>query len=396
MKLFWFLILILICSTASATQELLPPGLDQLRKDGSFALGNMHYEEAERNFKEMIQMDPKHPAGYVYLAKNIWLEHLAALRRLQTSLYNRNDSFFFESNEETDRKVENSFRETMDKGIRLGEAMLQANEKDPVALYYLGVGRNISAGFETTVKRKFLPALRNASKGVDLHRKLSKTNPAIIDAQLSVGMYNYVVGSLPFAVKILVFLGGVRGSKTEGLKMVEKVANYGNYSKYDAAAMLILLYSREKRFVDSLKAIQELSTTFPDNSLFKLEEANTLSELKRFKESYGAFDALLTHPAAMSYMPDLVHYKYAEALSDGGAWQQALVHYVKATEMPRAPASLVTLAHLRAGQCLDVVGKRQEALQKYQVVLNRRETLDSRKLAKKYSKRPFTAAEIRP
>lgn len=393
-----YLLLVMLCfsSVASATPELLPMALDQLRQEGFSSLYNMHYQEAEKNFKEMIRTEPKHPAGYVYLASTIWLEHLAALRRLQTSLYNRNDSFFFASNEETDRKVENSFRQTMDKGIRLAETMLQTNEKDPVALYYLGVGRNISAGFDTTVKRKFLPALRNASKGVDLHRKLSKINPGIIDAQLSVGMYNYVVGSLPFAIKILAFLGGVRGSKTDGLKMVEKVANYGNYSKHDASAMLILLYSREKRFGDSLKVVQKLSATFPDNSLFKLEEANTLAELKRFKESYAAFDALLKHAAAMSYMPDLVHYKYAEALSDGGAWQQALVHYVKATEVPRAPTSLVTLSHLRAGQCLDMLGRRQEALQKYQVVLNRSETLDSRELAKKYSQRPFTNPQIRP
>lgn len=396
MNLFVLLTLLCISSAASATQELLPPALDQLRQDGFSSLYNMHYQEAEKNFKEMIRTEPKHPAGYVYLASTIWLEHLAALRRLQTSLYNRNDSFFFESNEETDRKVENSFRETMEKGIRLAETMLQANEKDPVALYYLGVGRNISAGFDTTVKRKFLPALRNASKGVDLHRKLTKENPAMIDPQLSVGMYNYVVGSLPFAIKILAFLGGVRGSKTEGLKMVENVAKNGNYSKYDASAMLILLYSREKRFGDSLKVVQKLSAAFPDNPLFKLEEANTLALLKRFKESYAAFDTALKHPAAMSYMPDLVHYKYAEASSDGGAWEQALEQYLRAAEKPRAPASLVTLAHLRAGQCLDVLGKRQEALQKYQIVLNRTETLDSRELAKKYSKRPFTAAEIRP
>lgn len=396
MKSYLLLLLFLISSTASEAQELFPGPLAHLRQEGFSSLYNMHYEDAEKNFKEMILTDPKHPSGYIYLASTIWLEHLAALRRLQTSLYNRNDSFFFESNEETDGKVEKSFRETMNKGIRLAEGMLQTNENDPVGLYFLGVGRNISAGFDTTVKRKFLPALRNASKGVDLHRKLSKTNPAIIDAQLSVGMYNYVVGSLPFAIKILAFLGGVRGSRSEGLKMVEKVANHGNYSKYDASAMLILLYSREKRFGDSLKIVQKLSATFPDNSLFKLEEANTLAQLKRFKESYTAFDELLKHPAAMSYMPDLVHYRYAEALSDGGVWEQALEHYQKAAVMPRAPAGVVTLAHLRTGQSLDVLGKRQEALQKYHVVLNRPETLDSRELAKKYSKRPFTAAEIRP
>jgi hypothetical protein len=53
----------------------------------------------------------------------------------------------------------------------------------------------------------------------------------------------------------------------------------------------------------------------------------------------------------------------------------------------------VTLAYLRAGECLDILGKRKEALQHYQVVLNRTETLDSRDLAKKYMKRPYSLSD---
>ncbi len=381
------LFLLLFISVAQAA--ILPAELDQLRSDCAENLFNMRYADAEIACRQMTKVDPKHPAGYVYLANTIWQGYLGSIRRIQSGLYNRNDAFFREQKEEVDPKVDREFRQTVTKAISLAEDRLRVNKKDLEALYYLGAAKNITGGYEATVKRSFFAALRNVSKGVDLHSKVVKMDPSFVDAELSIGIFNYVIGSLPWGVKILVFFGGIHGSKKQGLRLLETVARDGSYAKDEAAITLVLLYNREKRLEESLKLLKELSTKYPLNSLLRLETATTQAQLKKFAESSQEFEAILHDPAAMSYTPDLVHYKYGETLLDSDSWQKAYDQFMEAADSPEAPASLVTMAYLGAGQCLDALGRREEALLKYKTVLRRTEALDSHDRANKYLKQPF-------
>src|SRR5439155_17163747 len=93
------------CDPADST-SLLTPALDQDRIEGFNNLYNMNYPRAKEYFVAMTKIAPEHPAGYIYLAATIWLEHLAALRRLQTGLYNRNDAFFTGNAEVFDPSVD--------------------------------------------------------------------------------------------------------------------------------------------------------------------------------------------------------------------------------------------------------------------------------------------------
>ena len=89
----WTLLLVLVASTATAQPVLLSPELEHLRQEGFEALFNMNYENALVQFEQITKIEPRHPAGYIYVANTIWLHHLANLRRLQTGIYNRNNSF---------------------------------------------------------------------------------------------------------------------------------------------------------------------------------------------------------------------------------------------------------------------------------------------------------------
>ncbi len=386
---FVLLLIVFFSTDLSASTKLLPPDLESYRNQGMDALFNMDYQDARFSFQKMIDSDPQHPAGYIYTANSIWLGHLAALRRLQTNIYNRGNSFFSKTEDAVDPKVDKDFSQNIDKGVLLCEKRLKTHKNDISSLYYLGIARNIVAGYEATVKRSFLKALRNGSKGVDLHRKIILKEPGLIDAQLSVGMYNYVVGSLPIAVKILAFIGGVRGSKKEGISMLEKVSKEGNYAKDESKVLLIMLYNREKRMGDALKMLNQLVESYPKNSLFRLERAMTLGHLRRFDESSQEFDRLLHDSDASAYVPDLVHYQYATMLADALRWQASHDHYSAAYRSEKAPATLVTLAHLNAGKCLDALGRRDQATLEYQLVLKRKDVFDSHDTAKKYLKKPF-------
>src|SRR4249920_2050112 len=55
---------------------------DRLRIEGFTAVYNIDYKTARDRFLQMTRLAPDHPAGYVYLANNVWLETLYQSRRL--------------------------------------------------------------------------------------------------------------------------------------------------------------------------------------------------------------------------------------------------------------------------------------------------------------------------
>jgi tetratricopeptide (TPR) repeat protein len=388
------LFLCTLLSVSGFSANLLPPELASMREIGTSALFNMNYDAAKSAFQEMISTDSRNPAGYIYMANTIWLGHLAKLRRLQTNVYNRGNSFFSKNEDAVDPEVDKEFRNNIDKAITLCEARLKIHKDDVPTLYYYGIAKNIVAGYEATVKRSFISALKNGSKGVGLHRKAIQLDPTCIDAELSIGMYNYIVGSLPFAVKVLAFLGGIRGSKKDGIVQLERVSRDGNYAKDEAKVLLVMLYKREKRTADALKVLDSLVARYPENSLFRLERAETLGELKKISESKAAFHELLDDPAANTYMPDLIHFQFGSMLFDAKLWPDAHSQFVLAYQSDKAPAPLVTIAHLNAGKCLDAMPNRQGAKWEYQMVLKRPDVFNSREQATKYLKKPFVAPSL--
>ncbi|MDT5295999.1 MAG: hypothetical protein QOJ76_2879 [Acidobacteriota bacterium] len=377
---------------------------DELRAEGFDALYNLDYEGARRRFREMTVVFPDHPAGYQFLAASLWLKTLNESRRLQASLYN-NEGFYKEKDDRADAKVTGEFRELTRKTQELCETRLKANPKDTDALYYLGAVEGLKAAWGSMVERSFMSALHNGSDSVDHHRDLLKLDPNYTDAKVTIGMYDYVVGTLPPLVKLGATFIGMRGSKKRGLATLEQVAREGRWARDDARSLLIALLKRERRYRDAYAYASELATKYPRNYLFKMEAADALvsqAELDRVTDpeaakkteaqAFAVFDSLLAPvhtPNAPRPPLDLVHYNYGDALLVAGQSERAAKELAAAALTPGAEDSMVTRARLRAAQALDVAGKRAEALTEYKAVLARPNVYDSHEDAKRGLKEPY-------
>ena len=97
------------------------------------------------------------------------------------------------------------------------------------------------------MERRHFAASKRWSEAVDRHRELLKIDPTFVDAELTIGLYDYVVGSLPLPVRLLAGITGARGSKKRGLALWNVWQRKGA-GPDDAKSLLILLYTREKRF----------------------------------------------------------------------------------------------------------------------------------------------------
>jgi tetratricopeptide (TPR) repeat protein len=396
--------------TAAWLNETDQAKLESLRADGFEALFNLDYERARKDFREIVRLFPAHPAGPQFLATGLWIETLYETRRLQASLYS-SDSFYSPNDDKADAKVVDQFRAWTREAKKLAEARLKQNPKDTEARYFLGAIAGLKASFEEAVERRHFAAMRDGSDAVDHHRDLIKLDPNFHDAEITIGLYDYVLGTLPLAAKILVGVTGARGSRKRGLATLERVTKEGKWARDDARTLLIVLYTRERRFADALAIARELAAKYPRNYLFRLEAADALvaqAALERKanhasavasaeREAFATFEDLLhdrnvRDTAARAL--DLIHFKYGEALLTAGQAERAVKEFLATTTVPGGEPGLVTMAHLFAARSLDIAGRRSEALVEYRAVLARANVYDAHDLARKGLKEPFKVASL--
>ena len=400
--------------TASATAQrgvdkkgtaAVTPRLEELQEKGYDALFNLDYEVARQTFKEMARLYPDDPTGPYMLATTLWLETLNQARRLQAAIYST-QSFYAGTGDKPEPRVLQDFRDLTRQATQLAKARLQRNPRDPEALYMLGATESLQASFAATVERRFIAALRSGSSGVDTQRDVLKLDPTFHDPELSIGMYDYIVGTLPLPARILAGIAGTRGSKKRGIQTLEHVAKEGEWTRDDAKVVLIGIYKKEKRFPESLALSRELQGKYPRNYLFRLETADSLVSQAAIArqagktkeadamvdESLSTFETMLHERPAEGAAPralDLIYFRYGEAFLRMGQPQRAAVEFLAATNVKGGDAGTISRAHLRAAQAFDLAGKRTEALAEYRIVLSRPNVYDSYDQARRGQKEPY-------
>ncbi|HSV33412.1 MAG TPA: hypothetical protein VLH87_04750 [Pyrinomonadaceae bacterium] len=384
---------------------------ETLRAMGFEALSNLDYEAARKNFKEIARLFPTYPAGPQFLADTLWIETLYQTRRLQSSLYN-SDSFYSQNEDKADPKTVDQFRNWTREAKQLAQARLKQNPRDAEALYFLGATEGLKASFEEAVERRHFAALKDGSSAVDHHRDVIRIDPSFHDAEITIGLYDYVVGALPLAQKILAGIAGFHGSKKRGLATLERVTKEGKWVRDDAKTLLIVLYTREKRFAEAAAIARELAAKYPRNYLYRLEAADALvsqAELEREtnhttgpnsseSEAFATFEALLRDKAVRDSAArafDLIHFKYGEGLFTAGQYDRAAKEFLASADSPGAQEGLVTMAHLYAAHALDLSGKRNEALTQYRAVLARPKVYDAHEQAESGLKEPFKRISLK-
>lgn len=383
--------------------------LEDLRAKGSVALFNLDYGAAREVFKQITHSFPEEAIGPRLLAWTVWLETLNQSRLRQGTTYS-SQSFGAALDDKPEPKIVEEFRDLTRRSAQLAQARLQLNPRDPQALYELGSVETLKASFAATAEGRYLAALRDASSGVDHEREAIKLDPTFHDAELAIGLYDYVLGNLPLSAKLVANVMGARGSKKRGLQTLERVAREGSWERDYAKLLLITLYKNQKRFADSLTLSRELQEKYPHNYLFKLETADSLilqdGEERRAnqtvaaevlqKEAVSIFESLLNE-VATPWVPDraigLIHFRYGEALLALGQPERAAQQFLAASKVHNIEAELSTRAHLRAGQSFDFAGKRSDALAEYRIVIGQPNIDGLQDQARRGIKEPYKIAK---
>jgi tetratricopeptide (TPR) repeat protein len=332
---------------------------------------NLEYPRAVENFQQIVQRHPDDPFAVNHLLTAVLMRELYRMGAMNSGEY-ANNSFVGDAHHPADPKVKEQIQKLVDRAETLEDARLKANPKDVDALYARGVTRANLSLYTALVERAWFSALRNAVGARHDHERVLELDPHYTDAKLVVGTHLYVLGSLPWSVKVAVAMVGLSGSKEKGIQYLQDVANSNGESSVDAKIVLALFLRREHRYQESLQLIRGLAAAYPRNLLFALEEGNLLRAQGHKTEAAGVYKRVFDAGREGHY-PSL-HYELAalslgDVLSSQKDYRGAAAAYLEVESVKDADPEYKQRAALSAGQMYDILSNRAQAVKEYQAVL---------------------------
>jgi tetratricopeptide (TPR) repeat protein len=332
---------------------------------------NMDHDRAIQEFQKVLDRSPSDPVAVNHLLAATLMRELYRMGAMNTGEYS-NDSFIGQAHRPADPKIKEQIKSLASRAETLEEQRLKANPDDVEALYARGVTRAQFSLYTALIERAWLSALRNAVGARRDHERVLEINPNYVDAKLVVGAHNYVMGSLPWSVKVAVALVGLSGSKEKGLEYLREVANGSGESSVDGKVVLALFLRREHGYDEARSLMHELAVRYPRNYLFPLEEANLIRASGHVQEAAAGYRTVWQNGRAGKY--GALHYEIA-ALSLGDVFRGqkdfsgAAAAYELVSQASGPDPETLQKANLAAGEMYDMLQKRELAVKKYEIVL---------------------------
>ena len=250
---------------------------------------NLEYDEAIASYRKALELDPADPNTYNHIATAILFKELNRLGMLETSAFKKDNKFLALEKPQPDPQAAESFRKYLLDGREKAEQILKEKTRDRMAWFALAQNYALQANYQFMIEKSYVGALRNGQRARGYSNKLRKHYPEFIDGYLVAGVQEYVVGSLPWAVRALIVLGGIRGNKEKGEEWVTMVADKGTLIRTEARVLLSLLYRRERRPLEAAELLEGLIAEFPRNYVLRLELAAMYEDAQKFDRALEIF-----------------------------------------------------------------------------------------------------------
>ncbi|HVB33625.1 MAG TPA: hypothetical protein VNJ52_04510 [Patescibacteria group bacterium] len=371
----------------------LTPG-DAATREGFDHFYNLEYEPAISNFEKSLADHPGDPYAINHLLEAVLFQELHREGKLDAELYMSNEFVHVKKKEPTAQTIAR-IQNLINQALAIENRRLAENPKDVSALYARSVTRGLLAVDQALVDKAWFTALRSSLGAYDDSTQVLAIDPSCSDAKLIVGIYNYVVGSLPWPVKIAALLATIHGSKSKGLSLIREAVEGGGEASVDARTTLGLFLAREHRYPEALELTEWLYAAFPRNFLYALSAADLLKDTGKPAAAIQAYRRLIELGRQGQFANEnagLASIELGNLLRSERHWRAAAEAYDSARTLPHPNPYLLLRAQLAAGQMYDLAGERQLAVQQYQEVVEKTSDPDLAEQARRWLKHPYQEA----
>ncbi|MDE3200745.1 MAG: DUF3808 domain-containing protein [Acidobacteriota bacterium] len=354
---------------------------------------NLDYPGAISRFERVREEHPNNPQATALLLNAVLFQELYRQDLLDTTFY-ANDGFLSGKHAtEEDPKARDRIFALADEAIHQADVLLENNPNDVNALYARGWTYSLKCTYLAMVERGFGAGFRLATKAKDDEERVLELNPHYIDAKLVVGVYQYVVGALPWPFKLLIGFVGISGSKSKGMALLQDAAEHGISTSIEARTVMALFLRREGRYEDAIKIVLGLKHEYPHDFLFCLEEANLRKDAGEGMRAVESYEELLANASQPGYFADpqleLAYFGLGDALRGQRHYEKAAEAYENAAVSRTISPELKVRSLLAAGQCRDLNNQRHLALQDYQEAIDAGPNTSRADEARKYLRSPY-------
>jgi hypothetical protein len=261
----------------------------QYTRQGHDHYFNLEYDEAIASYRNALALNDADPNTYNHIATAVLFKELNRLGMLETSAFKEDNKFLDREKPEPDPEAAKRFLQYLLEGRRRAEAILEEEPRDRMAWFAQAQNYGLQANYQFMIEKSYISALRNGQRARGYSNRLRRHYPEFIDGYLVAGVQEYVVGSLPWAIRALISLGGIRGSKEKGEDWVEMVADKGQLVRTEARVLLTLLYRRERRPLEAADLLESLIAEFPRNYVLRLEMAAMYEDAEKLDRALEVF-----------------------------------------------------------------------------------------------------------
>ncbi len=340
---------------------------------GNTHLYSLEHDKSVAFFTELEKEYPHHPGPPLARSIAIWFRELVARDDLDLDRFISPGYFNRPADEDMTEADKEAFFDGIQRSQEKATRYLEQHPGDIDARYYLGACQSALGVFAFTIERSFRKALKHGKKSYRIQREIVDENPDFNDAYMTVGSYEYVVGNLPWYIKWIATLAGYHGSEARGFEYLTRAATKGHFIKDDARLLLMVMYVREDENAYALEMAGQLHGKYPENYLLHINKAQILERMGRRVDAAKTYAAVARRaidkiPNYQNLPLDKIRYPLAQRLLALGSQDEALNQFQGAAEDPGTPDRERALSHLRAGEILDTMGRREEAAAHYRRV----------------------------
>jgi hypothetical protein len=355
---------------------------------------DLDFPAAIQRFQQVQQAHPGDPQATAMLLEANVFEELYREDLLDTTFY-ANDGFLTGKHAtEEDPAARNRIFALADQAVREADERLRQNPNDVDALYARGWARALRCAYVAMVERAYATGFRLATKAKNDEERVLELDPDYVDAKLVVGIYDYVVGALPFPFKILIGFVGITGSKSQGMKLLWDAADHGVASSVDARTVIALFLRREAKYKQAIQVVRGLEAQYPHDYLFALEEANLRKDAGEGMAAVSSYQDIVANAQKPGYYAsaqlELTYFGLGDALRGQRHYAEAAQAYERAALTQNVSPELKIRSMLAAGQCHDLIGQRRLAREDYQMAIDAGPNTSRAGEARHYLRSPYT------
>jgi hypothetical protein len=239
-------------------------------EDGYRQMYNLQFDEAHRTFHQWENAHPADPLGPVSDAAAFLFSEFDRLHILQSEFFAEDENFLRMHKLTPDLAVKGGFEADLNSTNQLAGGDATTN---PDAGFAQVLQHGLHSDYLALIEKRYVAALGETKLARAAAEKVLTSHPDYYDANLAVGVENYMLSLKPAPIRLLLRVTGSETDKQAGIEKLRLTADKGHYLAPFAKLLLAVAALRDKDRNAARAQLSWLSAHYPENRLFRSELA---------------------------------------------------------------------------------------------------------------------------